>query len=357
MRLVSIQSVAEGNILAKNIIDYEGRILLRSGVELSERYINRLSSLGHDVIFIEDPDFEDVEIGTVVSEETRLEAYKSIKSITAQIEMGNGLSDDAVDSVKNIINQMIDEMLYSPDVLSNLTNIRGFDNCTYHHSINTTVIALVLGIACGLTNNTLRDLGIGVLMHDVGKIEIPLDILNKNGKLTSEEYEIVKKHSLRGYEIIKTNEDFSILSAHVALQHHERWDGSGYPRKLKKDGIHLFGRIAAVSDVYEALTGKRPYRQALQPYEAYEYILAHAGKQFDPLVVQHFVKKIAVYPTGSGVRLSNGQKGNVVRQNVDFPSRPIVRAIFGKDNSKLAVPVDYNLATNITLMIVGIDNS
>ena len=208
----------------------------------------------------------------------------------------------------------------------------------------------------GWANSKLMELGMGVMLHDVGKIKIPENILNKKGKLTPEEYEIIKKHSKFGFEILRRTHDLSLLSAHIAFQHQERWDGSGYPRGLKETQIHEYGRIAAIADVYDALTSKRIYRTAKQPYEAYEYMVAKSGSEFEPSLINKVFKRcIAPYPTGTGVRLSNGQRGNIVRQNPEFPTRPFVRITHQRE-SRLSMPIEYNLLEHPSLMIEAIEN-
>ncbi|MFA6808906.1 MAG: HD-GYP domain-containing protein, partial [Eubacteriales bacterium] len=194
-----------------------------------------------------------------------------------------------------------------------------------------------------------------VIMHDIGKTMISRDIINKKGRLKEEEYAEIKKHCLFGFDVIRKNRDFSLHSAHVALQHHEQWLGTGYPRGIKGEDIHEYGRIAAVADVYDALTSVRPYRGAMQPYEAYEYIVAQSGYQFDPEIVRIFMKCVAVYPLGTGVLLSNGQRGNVIRQNPGFSTRPVVRVIYQGDEP-LDNPVDYDLAKHLSLMITKVEN-
>ncbi|NLL51521.1 MAG: HD-GYP domain-containing protein, partial [Peptococcaceae bacterium] len=217
------------------------------------------------------------------------------------------------------------------------------------------VLALILGLGKGYSHAKLLELGMGVIMHDVGKVSLPKEILNKPGRLSTEELEEVKQHPFLGYDVIRKNHDFSINSAHVALQHHERWTGGGYPRGLKGKEIHEFGRITAVADVYDALISKRPYRQAQEPYQAYEYIYSQAGHHFDPDVVRIFTKRIAVYPTGTGVRLSNGLGGNVIRQNKNMPDRPVIRAIYYGEEP-LEDPIDIDLARTLNLMIEKVEN-
>jgi HD-GYP domain-containing protein (c-di-GMP phosphodiesterase class II) len=195
----------------------------------------------------------------------------------------------------------------------------------------------------------------GVIMHDIGKVLVPKEILNQPGRLSVEDFAEIKKHTTYGFELIRKNRDFSIHSAHVAFQHHEQWSGHGYPRGLKGDQIHELGRIAAVADVYDALVSKRPYRSAMEPYQAYEYICSQSGYHFDPEVVKIFMRHVAVYPTGTGVRLNNGLRGNVIRQNRGCPDRPVVRVIYD-GNQPLREPLDLDLSRTLHLMIAGVEN-
>jgi len=192
-------------------------------------------------------------------------------------------------------------------------------------------------------------------MHDVGKIKIPEEILNKKTPLTEEEFREIKQHASYGFDILRKNNDLSLLSSHVAFQHHEKFDGSGYPRGLKGSEIHEYGKLAAVADVYEALTSKRVYRRAIDPNEAYEYIISQSNSHFDPRILEIFKKHIAVYPSGTGILLSNGQRGNVVKQNSAYANRPFVR-VFYQDEDALTTPIEYNLAEHPSLMIVAVDN-
>lgn len=354
MRLVNVRYVEEGSILARPVINSTGTVLLRAGVHLTASYIDRLRTLGYDVLFIQDDRLEDVEIHTAITSQTREVAYKSIELISKYIERD---SKDSlpIGQIRNTVQQMINDLLSSSDILGNLTEIRGYDDYTFHHSVNTTIISLILAMASGYSQQKLLELGMGVLMHDIGKIKIPEEILNKKTPLTKDEFEEIKNHTNYGFDILRKNNDLSLLSAHVAYQHQEKWDGSGYPRGLQGNGIHEYGRLAAVADVYEALTSKRVYRNAIEPNEAYEFIVSQGNTHFDPQILEVFKKNIAVYPSGSGVLLSNGQRGNVIKQNQAFPNRPYVR-VFYENEKTLSSPVDYNLAEYPSLMIVAVDN-
>lgn len=354
MRLVNINYVAEGSILAKAVRDANGRVLLGEGVVLTSKYLDRLAKLGFDMLFIKDERFEDIEIKYAISDKTKELAYNAVHTVT------KALGDDSktgidTGSVRNAVSNIIEDLLCSFDVLSSLTDINGYDEYTYHHSVNTTVLSLVLGIAKGYPQSKLLELGMGVLLHDVGKTNVPKQIINKKSSLSKEDFEEIKKHPAFGYDFVRRYCDFSIHSAHVAFQHHEKWTGGGYPRGLKGSAIHEYGRIAAIADVYDALTSKRPYRDALESNQAYEYVMAQSGFHFDPQLVRLFINNIAAYPTGMGVLLSNGLRGNVIRQNRGLPNRPIVRAINYGDKP-LPKPIDINLAHHLNLVIVKVEN-
>ncbi|MCO1603955.1 HD-GYP domain-containing protein [Desulfosporosinus nitroreducens] len=354
MRLVNTRYVKEGSVLARPVINSSGRILLQSGVRVTASYIERLITMGYDVLFIEDDRLQDVEFHMSITGQTREVAYKTIKNVSRYIESGQE-STLVVADVRSSVEQMINDLLSSSDILGNLTEILGYDDYTFHHSINTTIIGLVLGIASGFSEQKLIEFGMGILMHDIGKILIPENILNKKTPLTDEEFEEIKRHTIDGFNILRKNNDFGLLSAHVAFQHQEKWDGTGYPRGLKGYEIHEYARLAAVADVYEALTSKRVYRKALEANAAYEYIVSQSNTHFCPQTLEIFKKHIAVYPSGSGVLLSNGQRGNVVKQNSAFPNRPFVR-VFYENEEELDSPIDYNLAECPSLMVIAVDN-
>jgi len=354
MRLVNIRYVEEGSILARPVLNSSGMVLLREGVYLTASYIERLRAMGYDVLFIQDDRLDDVEIHTAITAQTREVAYKSIELISKYIE-NNSKDSLPIDKIRLTVQQMINDLLFSSDILGNLSEIQGYDDYTFHHSVNTTIISLILGIASGYSEQKLIELGMGVLMHDIGKIKVPEEILNKKTPLTEAEFGEIKQHTTYGFDILRKNNDLSLLSAHVAFQHQEKFDGTGYPRGLKGSGIHEYGRLAAVADVYEALTSKRVYRKAIEPNVAFEYIISQGNTHFDPKILDIFKKNIAVYPSGSGILLSNGQRGNVIRQNPAFPNRPYVR-VFYENEKALTAPVDYNLAEYPSIMIVSVDN-
>ena len=352
MRQVNVFYLSEGEIIAHPILDANGRILLAAGIKLTNVYIHKLQALGVDAVLIEDDRLDDVVINMGITPRTKEAAYKAVKSVRHCLESNRLIrTNDMLDMLK----RMITDLLGFEGILGYVSDFAVYDDFTFHHSVNTTVFALIMGIAAGYNETKLLECGIGVLMHDIGKIKIPSVMLNKVEKLTEEEFNEIKLHANNGYEILRQIPDFGLISAHVALQHHERWDGSGYPRGLKGTVIHEYARIAAISDVYEALTSKRVYRDAIQPYQAFEYVVGHSGIFFEPKLINLFSQRISIYPDGSGVILNNGQRGNVIKQNVGYPGRPYLRMLY-QGNEPLHPPIDYNLIEHPSILIVGTEN-
>jgi HD-GYP domain-containing protein (c-di-GMP phosphodiesterase class II) len=189
------------------------------------------------------------------------------------------------------------------------------------------VIAIAIGVSLELNRRELYYLGMAAMLHDIGKKFISSEILDKEGPLTDSEFIEIKKHPKLGYEHIKDNYNLPASVYIAILQHHEKFDGSGYPDSKNGKDISLFGRILLVADIYDALVSKRPYHNAYSPSEAIEYIMSSNGAMFDPNILEAFLKKVAAYPIGSCVELSNGIKALVVENFQDANLRPLVRYI------------------------------
>ena len=327
MRKASLRRVKPGTKLAKTIIDISGRLLLTAGTEIKESYISRLRNLGVSEIYIDDDISEGICVNDVIKETTRIEAKQVLSSIAKDSALSGTINSD---SVKNVIDKMVDELLDNNDIIFNLSDIKTYDGYTFEHSVNVCILSIITGIGLGYNMNRIRELGVGALMHDIGKLKVPENILNKPAKLTSEEFEIIKKHTTDGFEILRKDKNISKVSAYIALAHHERYDGSGYPFHTKGDNIHQCARVVSVADVYDALTSDRIYRKKMKVHEAIEYIVASAGKHFDKDVVDAFISHIAIYPVGTGVVLNTGEKGLVVKVHKAAPSQPIVRVIYNE---------------------------
>lgn len=223
------------------------------------------------------------------------------------------------------IGQLVNAIIKDKRTMVNINSLKSFDEYTYHHSLSVAVVSIAIAQAIGFSNRNLKQMGKCAMMHDIGKIAIPLQIINKSSRLDAEEYRIIKNHSPEGFKYLANKEIGNDELWYGVMYHHEKYDGTGYPLGLRGDEIPLLSRIIAVADVYDALTSNRPYRQPMQPAEAMEYIMSGVGTFFDYDIVMAFLSKINPYPLGSLVELSNGKIAMVI--NNEFALRPVVQVL------------------------------
>lgn len=348
MRRVHIGNISPGAKLAKAVFDPDGRVLLSSGIELKEYNIDRLQSNSVSEIFVDDGFSIEVEVRDAVCEQTGLEAKLLFNKITESNTFSKVLKTIRI---KKGIYSIIDELLSNRSVLANLSTIKLGDNYTFEHSVNVCALSLMIGANLDYDTHQLRDLGMGALLHDIGKLRIPEEILQKPSQLTVEEFEEIKKHTLYGYEILNNNKNISSVSAGIALGHHERIDGSGYPYQLRGGYIHRYARIVAVADVFDALTSDRVYRKKLRTHEVFEYITSLGPHHFDTEIVKCFVKYVTIYPVGMGVVLNTGERGIVTKVSSNVPTRPVVKVVFDSMGRKLDKSYNVNLENKLNVFI------
>lgn len=335
-------------LVARPIYSSDGRILLHSGIELDANYISRLAAMGIVSVYVQDDLFGDVDIQDVVSEQTRIETMKTIKQNFLNLEQKQRLN---LRQVQGTVDHILDEVLQNNNVLINLSDIRAFDDYTFGHSVNVCILSIITGISMGYHDTTLKELGIGALLHDIGKTMIDNRLLNKPGDLTHQEFQEVKCHTEYGFDILRQYNELSLLSAHIAFQHHERWDGQGYPRGLVGESIHEYARIVAAVDVFDALMADRPYRPSYHLNQALHILKRMAGIYLDPTCVNALLVNIAVYPIGTIVVLNTGDIGIVMDVNREQPARPVVKVIYDMHHHRLPQPheVDLSKRGNITV--------
>lgn len=350
MRIISLSQAQPGMVIARNVFGADGDLLLAGGMMLTESYIRRLRSLGIYSIYIESLLGENVETPEVLQEKTRTMAVARIQETFKNLRKRQSTSCEAVHKIAATI---VEEIMNNKCAMVQLTDIRTFDDYTFGHSVNVCVLAVLTGMALGTMNRErLEKLAMGALLHDVGKMMVPNEIINKPGKLDAGEWKIMQQHSAYGFEILRTkSRDLSIISAHVAFQHHEKFNGEGYPRGLSGDHIHEFARIVAVADVYDALTSDRVYNKAMQLQQAYEILLAEANTHFDPVILQAFLERIAIYPAGCLVELNTGDIGIVVKVIPKLATRPTVRLIVNCDGDRYPDRPEIDLSVEHTIFV------
>ncbi|WP_246021892.1 HD-GYP domain-containing protein [Paenibacillus zeisoli] len=360
MRLISVTSLQPGMKLAKKIYNDEGLILLSENAELNDSLIRRLKELGLNQVYIADRLTEDVEIPEMISEETRRRAMQEIRTnfrkITESSVKGR-VYPFLGKSFLKVVESILSDLSSREDVMIMMMNINSTDHYLYRHSLNVCVYTLLLGKVHGYNNDALSVLGLGALLHDIGKTKIPSSILMKPDQLTDYEFDQMKLHTEIGFKLLKDEPGVPLVAAHCALQHHERINGSGYPRGIRENEIHEYARWIAIADSYDAMTTHRIYRSALLPHQATEMLYAGCGTLYEKEKLEVFRDHVAIYPLGITVGLSTGEQGVVVRINHEVPQRPVIRVFSGPEGEMLKVPYEVNLAVKLSVVITYVEGT
>lgn len=353
MRLVPVSVRAIGKRLARTIYSETGQPLLEAGVTLTERYIEALGARGIQGIYVEDPLMPDIDPAQdALSEGTRVDATVAVRKVFERVGEHENVP---IREVVPVVEAIVDELLAGDSTSMGLYLIRDYDQFIFVHSVNVCTYSVALGSRLGLDKNKLVELGTGALLHDLGTIRFPEGLADKvPGEMSESERVIYEQHTVDGYNMMRSNPAVSLLSAHVAFQHHERWDGQGFPRRLRGEDIHLYGRIVAVADAFDDLTSRRASGdEPIPEVKAGAILLREAGSAYDPRLVSMFLKQLALYPAGTIVRLSNGFLGVVSRTVLGQPLRPWVRVLADARNEPLE-PFELSLAENKHLEIVEV---
>ena len=327
-------------------VELGGRPLLRRGVALSPYHLRRLADLGVRTLYVDPPSSpapNGQPAGRLLQEATRYRAFRVVRHQLQRV--GRGLVIEAW-PVMAAVRAILEDAVAHPGVLQELQAARALQEALLVHSVNVAAMAVFLGLHSGWERPDLVALGVGALLHDVGKVRLPAPLWKQPRRLSAEEYRQVQAHAWLGFEALRAQPAFDARSAHVAWEHHERWDGSGYPRGLAGEAIHPFARLVAVLDVFDALTSDQPYRPAWRRCEAIEWIAGRAGRDFDPLVVRRFLARVAPYPVGTWVLLNTGERARVVQLNSGQPARPVVE-VAGQPNGLI------DLSREVRRSIVG----
>jgi putative nucleotidyltransferase with HDIG domain len=224
-----------------------------------------------------------------------------------------------------------------------LTAMRSYDNYTFTHMVNVSILTMAQARALGVEGKLLREFGMSALMHDIGKVRTPKEILNKPEKLTDEEFVVMRRHVVDGAEILRRTPEMPVLAPVVAFEHHLRLDGSGYPFTVTRDSLNLGSMLCAIADVYDAMRSQRAYQQAYPSDRILAVLKRNEGAQMDQHLVRRFVQLLGIYPPGNLVKLSNGELAVVIRVHAPDPHRPRVRVLFGADGRRLDLPFERNL--------------
>jgi HD-GYP domain-containing protein (c-di-GMP phosphodiesterase class II) len=284
-----------------------------------------------------------VSIGAEVERAARicLQSKQAVISMFEEARMGKSVDTGGA---RQLVEEISDSVARNPGALISLARLKTVDDYTYMHSV--AVCAMMVGLAkqLGLDEAQTRIAGMAGLMHDLGKALMPMDVLNKPGKLTEAEFAIIKTHPVEGHRMLLTGRDVNPLVLDVCLHHHEKTDGSGYPKGLKSDAISLFAKMGAVCDVYDAITSNRPYKSGWDPAESLRKMAEWSNGHFDGKIFQAFVKSLGIYPIGSLVKLTSGRLGVVVEQTGKSLTTPMVKVFFSTKSNLRIVPEIIDLS-------------
>ncbi|MFZ5942570.1 MAG: HD-GYP domain-containing protein [Bacillota bacterium] len=331
MRGIDVENLKEGQKLAKPIYDASGRILLHKGTIIKSNYIKRLEELEIPFVYIEDQLVGPLETEDLIHDSVRIQSVKMIKTTMEQAKVSKEID---IRYVSEIVNKILDDIASASNLLVSFLDIRSKSIHLFNHSIAVAVLSIVTGMVMKLDQLKLKNLAMGAILHDIGK-SIAQD----------------EEHASIGFNLVRQNKDINIACAHVAFQHHERYDGTGYPRGLKGEEIHLFGAIAAIANYYDNLVSPTNMRDRMYPYQAIEKIVSESGRMFHPELVIAFTRNVVPYPVGSLVRINTGSLGVVIGLHTNFPTRPIVKLVTDKYGGLLAKFPEVDLLEERTVFI------
>jgi HD-GYP domain-containing protein (c-di-GMP phosphodiesterase class II) len=335
--------------LAHPVYDCHGEFLLKGGSVLTDGYISALQKRSIMTVYIEGvaiPEAFIAEQQAVIEETIRADAFAAIHGL---MEKGDR---NALNAVTASVESIMEELMAGKTAIGALTEISSTDSYTYAHSVDVCLLSLQTGLYLEYDKHRLLKLGVGCILHDLGKIETPIEILNKPGKLTETEFEIIKRHPHDGYQLAKKIQpDIDDSAASIIYRHHERHDGSGYPGGIKTGSIDEMSSICAIADVYNAMTSDRVYRKAIPSNEVYEYLMAAGIVIAGQRVRDAFLRCVNPFPVGSMVLLSTEEVGVVVETNAVLPLRPKVYV----PRQNMNIDLQDELSTTI-LRILDLDD-
>ncbi len=347
MRRVGVQYTKPGMVLSQDVYDSYGNLIVPRGTRLTFDNVAALTNLANGEVFVQDSRVDDVTATSMIP--TRLEgmASRQLKKFVEDsiiiLREGSGRKVNFAELEKTIFAMIscLFPMYFGEVNVSGCYSIKDYD---YIHPVQVASLAVVIGRQMGMNEDELIKLGLAAALQNIGYIALSQDMLNEPTKLTALELHEVQQHPQYGYLILKDNTSLPADIIETIYQHHERWNGKGYPRGLKREQIGLHARIIAVADVYYALVSRRPHRQSNLPNEAIEFIMAYSGEDFDPEIVKLFTRLVPLYPAGIMVKLNTGELGIITDAKPGLIGRPTIRICYDRDYKQISNPYDIDLA-------------
>lgn len=341
---VMVFDCTELDIIAEDVVNSNGITMLAKGAIITDYIKKRLIEMGIESISIYNSISKMIDninnFMNNLSYQNCKRQYKEtvllVKNIIDDLARGKQIQYNKVISVANMILEFINE---KGNMINYLNEIRNADRYTYNHCVNVAFYSMLIATWLGLSDKEVNEVIQAGLLHDIGKVKISDKILNKKGKLTNEEFNIIKNHTILGYEMLNKIDDINYEIKNVALLHHERIDGSGYPFNMSVDSIGLYAKIVAVADVFDAMTSDRVYRKKKTPFDAFEMFKTTGVGIFDPTIINTFIKNISPYYTGINVILNNGKKGRIIY----IPPQNVLNPVIEVQSSYLDLSTQNNV--------------
>lgn len=335
MKKLYLSQIENGSPISHDLYNSHGAILVPKGKIMTPKLREQLLRNNIDSFSVDITGYEQVEDHYEHFDESVIREIEAVKKVyndsfaalSSELEIFKRHQHFSKATMRETAKELVESIGKYKHVYLGLEGIRRKDVYTYIHSLDVAIFMIVLGKTLTMNKNDLEQAALAGLLHDIGKTAIDDSILLKPAKLSFSEMETMKKHSEIGYDILKNKLHYPEFVARVALEHHERVDMQGYPRKLNWDHIHLFSKMAAICDVYDAITAERIYKRAMLPHDAIEYLMTIVGTHLDQALTTQFIRNIVVYPLGTRVRLNSGEIGIVVRLHDGYPTRPVVKCI------------------------------
>lgn len=346
MLLITAANIKENMVLAHPILNPNGAILLGEGALLTASRIRRIRELGIGFLYVEDSRFPDISSNWVIREEVYRKSMNELETLFQTVTAADDtpvLLADLREIHQVFRNILSDIFSLSGKTMLHFLNSRSIQNNLFEHAVNVTVLSLAMGKRLSLAYMQMYNLGLGALLHDIGKAVLPREILDPKHELAPSEEELYRMHPRTGWELL-SGQDFIWPTARiVALQHHELWNGSGYPSGISGHDIHLFSHIVGIANSYDTMIyPPRERQKASLPSEAYDHILRNRGILYDPQMASIFSQVVAQYPVGTWLRLSTGHVGMVI--SVDsYTGLPRVRCFWHQNFGAMKNPVEMDL--------------
>ncbi len=328
MLFIPVDQLRSGLKLSDDVMVFEqsNLRLLPKGTVLTDRFIERLKIFGIAGVYIRDGITGDLEPSKpLLSQKLKTQSLNNLEWMFKNSASSLSIQQKHINHIDQTVLELINLVKENQSQLINISDLRAYDEYTYHHSLSVAVVSLAIGVQLGLSHDELHKLGFGAIMHDIGKMSVPIEIINKPSHLTNEEFQIVRKHpeSSENYLLQNNIKDPDIYES--VMCHHEKIDGTGYPYGLAEKSIPYYSKIISVADVYDALTSKRPYRTPQLPSEVAEYMMGNVGSAFDMDIVRGFLRKIEFFPIGSFVEFNDGNKAIVIENENSL--HPVVKLL------------------------------